>query len=336
MIRTGVKETLKETLDTALNENISANEAGLSMLVVQRNEVLYENSVGMANIHSGIPISVNTGFRIASISKMFTGVAIMQLRSAGYLSIDDPISKYLPEAPVEWHDITIHHLLSHQSGIPDFANDIDTYELIRGAISNASIIEYFKTNPSLEFDPGTQSDYSNTGYVLLAVIIEQLSEMSLADYLNLNVFQPSGMSNSIIFDELAEYRVTDALSYASEDDIFGEEFYATGTAGQVSSVLDLKNFIDALKSHQLVSSESLSLMLKRHSKFELSISGYGYGIQYFHPTESIFGHSGANGGFLSLLIVDEAKDSYIIILGNGGEGLPDLMYLVELAGEFIN
>jgi CubicO group peptidase (beta-lactamase class C family) len=334
-IKTGLKGTLQETLDIALDTNLSDSEAGLTMMVVQNGAIKYQRSKGMANKKNALPINYKTGFRLASISKTFTAVATMQLFEQGLLFLDDSILQYLPELSPDWQDITIHHLLSHQSGIPDFANDLNVSKILPNGITNQNILRYFITHNRLEFEPGTSGDYSNTGYVLLAEIINRVTGLTFADYLNQHMFVPMDMQNSYVFDENAFIRQTDALNHANTTDIFGEEFHATGTASQVSSLEDMHKFISGLLSNDIVEADTLKLMLSRHtpslSGFE---SSYGYGA-FISPTSDVYNHSGGNDGFRTIFIVNPNKNAYVIFLGNGGDSLPDLIYLSELAGQFL-
>ncbi|MCL1044754.1 beta-lactamase family protein [Shewanella electrodiphila] len=334
-IKTGLKGTLQETLDIALDTNLSDSEAGLTMMVVQNGVIKYQRSKGLANKKNALPINYETGFRLASISKTFTAVATMLLFEQGLLLLDDSILQYLPELSPDWQDITIHHLLSHQSGIPDFANDLNAQKILPNGINNQNILSYFITHSRLEFEPGTNGDYSNTGYVLLAEIINRVSGLTFADYLNQHIFVPMDMQNSYVLDESAFIRQTDALNHANTTDIFGEEFHATGTAGQVSSLEDMHKFLSGLISNDIVAADTLDLMLARHTpSLAGSENSYGYGA-FISPTSDVYHHSGGNDGFRTFFVVNPDKNAYIIFLGNGGDSLPDYKYLTELAGQFL-
>ena len=177
------KSTLKETLDTAIDINISANEPGMAIMILKDNDVIYQYSRGLANQSSNILINSSTGFRLASISKVFTALAIMQLYEQGSINLNDKITDYISFLPQEWGEITIHHLLSHQSGILDFGNDFTYDQISSGEITNTKILAFLSEHKELEFAPGTKAEYSNSGYIILAEILEAVTAKPLNEYL---------------------------------------------------------------------------------------------------------------------------------------------------------
>ena len=148
----GIKPTLAETLDAYLDANIQDMSPGMAILVVKDEVVDYVGTKGMANKYTALSIQSDTGFRIGSMSKTFTALAVMQLYEFERLTPDDLILQFLPELPSSWHEITIHHLLAHQSGIPDFYNDF-VVESWPDGLTNDDIVDYFTNNDELEFAP---------------------------------------------------------------------------------------------------------------------------------------------------------------------------------------
>ncbi len=191
----GDQATLTETLDKYLDTNLDDNSPGMAILVIKDGEVTYKNAKGMANKHTGLFITSDTGFRLASVSKTFTAIAIMQLYEQQLLTVEESIITFLPELPSSWQGITIHHLLSHQSGIPDYLNDLGIDSWPDG-VTNKDVLEYFSANDSLEFVPGTKGEYSNTGYLLLAEIVSRVTGVRFAVYMENNLFHPLGMKDS--------------------------------------------------------------------------------------------------------------------------------------------
>jgi CubicO group peptidase (beta-lactamase class C family) len=330
-IETGKQSTLSETLNKAIDTNIEDNEAGLIITVWQNGQILYTGMKGLAK--KGSNIDEDTGFRLASVSKTFTAMGVLSLYEQGIINLDDSVLDYLPELDESWRPIDIHQLLSHQSGIPDFANDFNMANILPNGTTNQDILGYFIENPELEFNPATDADYSNTGYVLLAEVISRVTSSSFSQFMQENVFVKSGMNNTYLIDEKADIRDNAAMNHAKNHHIFGRDFFATGSASQVSSMRDMQVFITEYLKGNILQPNTQELMLELHSN--AIFNGYGYGIGYFDSSFNVYGHTGGNDGFRTMFVVNKEKNAAIIILGNGGDNLPDFNYLIELAGEFI-
>jgi CubicO group peptidase (beta-lactamase class C family) len=317
------QETLAETLDAFLDANIEDNAPGLSVLLIKDDEVAYRNAKGMANNKTGLAIQSDTGFRLASVSKTFTAIAIMHLFEQQLISLDDSILAYLPELPESWGDITIHHLLSHRSGIVDYFNDFEFNDFPLRAeenvLTNQDILEYFTVNAALEFTPGSKGEYSNSGFVMLAEIISRVSGISFAEYMDINVFQPLGMHNSYIADEQTDLRTDDALNFAQFESQFDKQFYVTGPQSQVSSLDDLEKFIVGMLDHQILTADTFDLMATSYSNLEDMGSNYGYGMQIDRNNPMSFGHGGVFDGFRTKVLIRMDQNWHLVVLSNGGD-----------------
>jgi len=332
---TGIKATLKESIDTYLTTNISAESAGVAVLITQDQQVLYSSQSGMANTHSQQAITHDTGFRIGSISKPFTALAVMQLYEQGLLTLDDALLDYIPELPTSWHAITLHHLLTHQSGIPDFGNDMNIVDDWPDGVTNTDIVNFFEKNGTLEFEPGSYGDYSNTGYVLLAEIISRISGLRFSDYMQQHIFSPLNMQHSYIADEYSTALDNHALNFAEFTTVFGNDFYISGSSGIISSINDMNKFMEAFLRGDIVSLQTIELMRQNHTKDWPSPSDYGYGF-YVDPEEirDSLAHAGGNDSFRSLMIMNRDTNAQLIILGNEGHQTIDYNYIIELVGAF--
>lgn len=308
-------QTLQEKIDAFLDRSVSASGPGLAVLVMHKNNIVYKGVRGMANTIEKQVITENTGFRLASVSKTFTALAIMQLYEQNVLELSDPITTLLPELPAEWSGITVHHLLSHRSGIPDYINDISSQRFSR-EVYTKEVMEYLISGPQLEFVPNTQSQYSNSGYLLLAQIVARISGVSFSNYIDINIFQPYSMTSSYIYDHPDKLRITNALSNGSAHLLFGKLWLSPGASSQVSSLVDFQQFFLALKSNQIVSKETFDLMVKPYSS---NIFGrhYGYGFLINPNNKAEFGHEGLLGGFVPALRMDVEKQWYVVVLNNG-------------------
>jgi CubicO group peptidase (beta-lactamase class C family) len=316
IIDTGIRASIPETIDAYLEANLFNNEPGISLLVRKDGEIVYKNSKGLANKLTGQLINSQTGFRLASISKPFVALAIMQLYEQKKIALEDSILTFLPELPLSWKPITIHHLLTHRSGIPDFLNDLHLAEQFK-YINNQDVVNYFIDHSKLEFKPGYQADYSNSGYLLLAEIIERINGKNFEAYMLNNLFIPSGMKNSYILDESSISRPNEALNYADKKTLWGLNINTNGGYGQVTSIDDMNLFIQELLKGALVSIETLDLMKQVYSKLDQGNYGYGWfkGARY----EDSFTVGGSMDGFESVLIIEPAIDMQYLGLSNGGQ-----------------
>ncbi len=167
-----------------------------SVLVAEKGEIIYSKGFGWANVEEEIPNEAETKFRLASVTKQFTAMLILQLVAENKLKLNVPISTYLPDYPKETGDmITIHHLLTHTSGIPDFTSFAGYSEMMDDHYNPEELVQLFADSP-LEFTPGKRFQYSNSGYVLLGFIIEKITAKTYEDVLQEKIFTPLGMTNS--------------------------------------------------------------------------------------------------------------------------------------------
>jgi CubicO group peptidase (beta-lactamase class C family) len=166
-----------------------------TVLVARDGKVLLDKGYGFANLEWDIPNTPTTKFRLGSITKQFTAASILLLEERGKLKVEEPVKKYMPNAPAAWDKITIFHLLTHTSGIPSFTGFSDYESHEAQAMTPGKLVEWFRDKP-LEFEPGTKWNYSNSGYVLLGYLIEKISGQSYSDFVQQNIFTPLGMKDS--------------------------------------------------------------------------------------------------------------------------------------------
>ncbi len=178
-----------------MNEFVTSRAFSGVVLVARDGHVLFQKAYGMANREHEVPNRLDTKFRMASVTKQFTAMAVMILAERGKLDLNDPICKYVESCPKTWANITVRHLLNHTSGIADFTGfpDNDHYE--RLPMTPLETIARFRDKP-LEFLPGERFRYDNSGYLLLGYIIERASGQRYEDFLRKNIYEPLGMSDS--------------------------------------------------------------------------------------------------------------------------------------------
>lgn len=307
-----------------LRERQSSESAGLSVLIVQNGEILYHASKGLANRNRGARLNDSTGFRIASVSKTFTAIAVMQLVEDGVIGLNDSILDYLPELDSSWQAISIDYLLSHRAGVYDVLND-GRFNL-SGGYTNSSLVNYFSGNPVLEFEPGSRMDYSNSGYILLAEVVARASRRSFDDYMRANIFQPAQMWDSYLVGNYSGLRSGDALNNATSSEINGQNYQFTGAMGQVSSTNDFIGFFEAMRDGRLISEDSLALM--REPRGRAFGRDYGFGLML---GENSYGHGGLLGGYRSDMFIDAGLDLQVVVLGNGGPSSSSLIGAIRTA-----
>lgn len=338
IVDTVTASTLPAAIDGIFDTQVNSDRAGVAMIIKQHGDIIYSNAKGKANISENIDITLDTPFRLASISKTFTAIAIMQLVEAGKLRLSDNIGVYLPYLSNNYQRITIEQLLTHSSGIPDFINDFGPGDwLAYDGLTNKGLIQFYNGATELEFEPGSESQYSNTGYILLAEIIESVSNETFENYMQQHIFQPAGMSNSYAIDGDFPRAIDEALNYGSEIDVLGFNSQTHGSSGQVSSAQDFAHFFTALKNNTLITAQSFELMIERRVWVNTDSIYYGYGWIIANPNSTKVWHSGGYDGYQTLMYVDTQNDYEIVILTNGGAGTREIYNaMLDVTNSFLS
>ncbi|KAF0248466.1 MAG: penicillin-binding protein beta-lactamase class C [bacterium] len=285
-----------------------------TILISQGDKVSFSKGYGMANEETGTPNDLHTKFRIGSITKQFTAMAIVMLQEKGKLNFQAPISTYLDEYPIAWQDITIHHLLTHTSGIADFTRDPDYKTAMRSTFTVNDLIARFKDKP-LTFKPGYTFDYSNSNYILLGHIIEKVSGMPYEQYLQKYIFSPLKMENTG-YDHNEKILLHRASGYTLKKDIvinapFVDMSIPFSTGGLYSTVEDLLVWDKALYTDRLVSKKGLEAMF---TPVKMDY-GYGWTIDSLNHHKCIR-HGGWMIGFNNSIMRFPDEKMTIIVLSN--------------------
>jgi len=335
-VKTTLKPTLEETIEHYLATNIAPEQPGAALLVIKNDEVLYHGARGVADSQEGIPISNRTGFRIGSISKTFTAFTIMLLVENFQLNLDDSILNTMPELDDTWAPITIHHLLTHQSGIFDYGNDKVVADQMPDRLENRHIIDYFINHPELEFETGSQAQYSNTGYVLLATIVERVSGMPFRDYMQTKILSPLEMFDTYILDDYSVIKSPFALNYGKSIKIYDKkDYFSYGGASVVSTVQDMKLFMQGIINNQIISEGAFDIMRSPYVTDDRNRLSYGYGLAVDPDGKDAFFHSGKNDGYRSMMFINRENSSGVVILGNGGDNI-EHFHILDLLNEFFS
>ena len=303
-----------EKVVTRLEKASRSNSFHGSVLIATDDEIILFGGP-KAITTEGNPVDPDTTYNIGSCSKVFTAVAVFQLVQAGRIALDDPVSTFFPEYETG-REITIRHLLHMQSGIPDYVNDpegfwgmvdadaLDKFMLrtFRDEVEEEEFLENLYMAP-LDFAPGTQQDYSNTNYHLLALIVEQVSGMKLCDYLRVYIFDPCGMEHTTatiagnetsvptVYQDLLAIGMVDEKGYTMAPNL------ERGAGGIHTSLADLWAFDRALLSGRLLESSSLEEMMR----FDM-----GYGCGLYPYAKNAYGHSGRDGTYTTENVIIES------------------------------
>jgi len=296
-----------------------------SVLIARNHQILYQNSFGYANRTARIPFTNDTQFRIGSITKQMTAAAILKLQAQGKLNVQDPMCNYIPACPFGWTPITIHQLLTHTSGIANYDIFPDVLDWYAQPHTPQEILDRMQQVPLL-FAPGYQFHYTNAGYVILAMIVEQVSGQSYGEFLQSNFFDPLGMKHTGVQPELEQlawgYRNSRTPSENSIHPM--DTSNMLGAANLYSTAPDLLLWANALDTWQNDPHSEYQPMFQPQfvgPELEPGFS-YGYGLS-IEPrlNQEAIGHNGSVPGFASVLMRYPQSNLTIIILSNS-EDMP--------------
>jgi CubicO group peptidase (beta-lactamase class C family) len=310
-----------------------------AVLVSRKGVLLLDQAYGHANLEWEVPHTAASKFRIGSMTKQFTAAAILLLQEQGKLQVEDPLSKYLADVPPAWSGITLHHLLTHTSGIPDLVLFPD-YPTLRTQPSPPEKTYLLLRTKPLDFAPGQKFQYSNSGYVVLALVIERLTGKSYDAFMQERIFGPLALNDTgndahrPLLKNRADGYVpltpgtppdpATRVVYRNAD--FIDMSVPTGGGSMYSTTGDLRRWVNALFGGQLLSPASLAQMTTPH------VGGYGYGL-FVQDRAGVqrISHGGSVHGFLSTMTYYRESDVLVIVLSNttAGDWLNEIVARVE-------
>ncbi len=311
----------EKTIDALFSEFNQTNAPGAAVMVIKEGKPVFAKAYGLANLAEKTRCSTNTNFRLASVTKQFTAMSILILAQRGKLTLDDKMTKFFPEFPDYGKEITLRHLLTHQSGLLDYEEVMPANVTI--PLSDRDVLWILRQQDHLKCSPGEKFDYSNTGYSFLALIVEIVSGQKFATFLTENIFQPLGMTHSIAYEPGISVVPNRAFGYAKVGGGFEFSDQSTtsavlGDGGIYSSLTDLYKWDQALSTEKLVSRKMLQEAFTAHSaKSDIEGSGYGYGwyVAKHRGSDRIW-HYGSTCGFSTELDRFPEKQLTVIILIN--------------------
>lgn len=324
-------------IDDLIMSRLKPEGPGALIAVIQDGEFVHKKGYGYGDLERKSPLTSRTQMYLASVSKQFTAMTIMILAEQGKLSFDDHLHDFFPDFPEEWKDITLHHIMTHTSGLTDmFAlpgmdNDVDNQDVLKALIEKKT----------LDFAPGEKYSYSNSGYIMQVLIVEKLSGVTFDQFVKKNIFEPLGMSDSFVYTANSVFSDR-ARGYEPADEGYDVSDYnlrTMGGGGFFSTIDDLFKWNQALYTEKLVSYETLDRAFTGHVKTTTDEREVYYGYGWSTTVENglkIVEHTGSLRGFRNINFRIPEKRFSVIILSNAGIPRQDRPLLArEIAGYFL-
>ena len=317
---------LSAAVDSVMVEYARQGSPGASVLVVRRGATVLSRSYGLADLDAKTPATSATNYRLASLTKQFTATAIMLLKEDGRLRYDDAITKYLPELPQSASGVTIRMLLTHTSGLwayEDFVPDSQTTQ-----VHDADVPALIAHADSTYFLPGSAYRYSNTGYALLALIVERVSGKRFASFLSDRIFTPLGMSGTVAYEPGISTVRNRAIGYTVDTTGIRRTDQSStsavlGDGGVYSSLDDLAKWDAALDAHTLVSESDQREAWTSAVTTRGAPVGYGFGWFVDSASDGVrLRHHGETSGFTNAILKIPSRRLTIVILTNRAGGAP--------------
>lgn len=316
---------VEHKLDNLFLKNHSDSQPGITALVSKNGKIIYHKQFGLANLEYGQKINKNSKFSIGSITKQFTSAAILMLIEQGKLNESDMIGKLLADYPMSKYPVTIKHLLTHTSGIVDYPRVKAVRNAIKENLTPQEILEIIKGEP-LTFRPGEQSGYSNSGYLILGLIIEKISGQTYASFLNENIFKPLNMKGTSVshYTDIINNRA-DGYSTDENDQVINASYHSSSFAAGaiISTTEDLNKWVTALNNYKVISKQSLAKMYANNKLDNGDQTNLGFGWEQ----NNIVGidtleHSGFVPGYKANSLYVPSEKLYLVVLQNSESGSP--------------
>jgi CubicO group peptidase (beta-lactamase class C family) len=317
-------QDLPREIDSLCRSNVKPNEPGFAIAVRKGGKILLEKGYGLADLRRTDTINAETPFNIGSLTKQYTAAAILHLVQEGRISLDDRIIRFFPDFDSGvGSKITVGELLSHSSGIMDHYDHVDTTGMKHA--SCADVLKAVKKLSSTYFYPGKGFRYSNTGYCVLAMIIEKVTGQTYTDYIHSLVIKPLGLKHSMIWNvrsrldgQATGYDYNSPRGFLKEDADDGIFFSTEGDGGMYTSIKDYLVWYNSLASGNLL---NIRLRNEAWSRQVLAdtVSGISYGYGWFireSSSDKFVYHTGSNGGFRAIVWSVPARNDLIVIFCN--------------------
>ncbi|MFC4476745.1 serine hydrolase domain-containing protein [Flavobacterium chungangensis] len=312
-------QNLETKIDSLITSKFKPENPGAVFLAVKNGKVIYRKAFGMADLEMNVKMKPEFVFEIGSMTKQFTAVSILMLAEQGKLKLNDEITKFIPDYPTNGNRITLHHLLTHTSGIKDFTSMKSIKDIARRDLEPKKLVDFFKNEP-MDFKPGEEYKYCNSGYVILGYIIEMVSGQTYEEFITQNIFKKIGMQNSyyashdkIIKNRVSGYR--DSNGYVNTNYISFSIPYASGSI--MTTVDDLLKWQNAINSNVLLNPIYTEKAFTNYKLNNRTYIDYGYGWHLEKVKNKIVReHGGSIFGFKSMGVYEPTEQIYVVGLSN--------------------
>lgn len=330
-------QLLDTTVDELLTEYGGSNP-GASVLVVQHGNVLLRRSYGLADCIGGVPVETGTNFRLASVTKQFTAVAVLLLRDDGALHLSETLCDIFPDFPPYGRGVQVHHLLHHTSGLRDYFGLLTPGRTKQ--VSDAEVLQMMREQPGTDSAPGSTYEYSNTGYCVLAEIIAAVSGQSYSSFLSDRIFRPLGMTQTVAHEEgltAVPHRALGHSRARASDEWQRDDQSLTsatlGDGGVYTSIDDLvrweRVWVSGASTALSLASSTISEILTPGVLNNGESIGYGYGWRIGSGVggRMLHSHTGSTRGFRNIFLRYPEEELAVVVLTNRDEGEPETIAL---------
>jgi len=295
---------------------------GAALLVIRDGKPAVQRSWGLADIEAKTATKPKTNYRLASVTKQFTAAAILLLMQDGKIRLDDPVRRWLPTLPNSIDPVTIRHLLTHTSGIVDYEDVMSSGTTDQ--LHDADVLRLLESQDTTYFKPGTSYRYSNSGYALLALVVERASGNTFATFLRDRIFTPLGMTSTVAFENGISTVPDRAFGYTMRNGAWTRKDQSTtsavlGDGGIYSSIDDLAKWDASLYDSRLFTDESRRLAFTPHTDTDKPNVKYGLG---WRITGETLWHSGETSGFRNVIVRYPTRKLTVVILTNRDDPEP--------------
>jgi CubicO group peptidase (beta-lactamase class C family) len=313
---------IEPKIDALFREYDRPNTPGASVMILQHGKVLFAKGYGLADVEARIPCATNTNFRLASVTKQFTAMAVMLLAERKKLSLEETLPDFFPEFPEYGRHITVRHLLTHTSGLIDYEDIIPPGTTI--PVLDRDVLRLLLQQHHAYFPAGSKFKYCNSAYALLALIIEARSGQTFADFLRQNIFAPLKMNQTLAYEQGSSTISNRAFGYSARANSAGFDrtdqsltSSVLGDGGIYSSVADLRKWDDVLYTTRLARRKTLAQIFTPGPETDHAGTRYAFGwyIGTYRGLEEIW-HSGNSRGFSTRIARYPQKQFTVIILAN--------------------
>ena len=317
MMSTGAHAATREETIDAWMRDYTGQVPGASVLVLEGGDAVFQRSYGLADLEAGVTSSPTTNYRLASVSKQFTAASVLLLVEDGVLTLDDRVRHWVPTLPVASEGITLRHLLSHTSGLVDYEDLLPPDQAHQ--IHDADVLRLLEREDRLYFPAGSDYRYSNSGYALLALVVERASGQRFAAFLQARIFSPLGMTATLAREDEGPPVTDRAFGYTRVGDRWERTDQSTtsavlGDGGIYSSITDLAKWDAAWYDDRLLSAPSRALAVQASTATpEPDVAHYGFGWRLQGRMQW---HSGESIGFRNVLLRFPAQRLTVIVLSN--------------------